>query len=54
MSPHGRIETGISRERKALAFLKCHADYIIDTSNLLTRELKAELEKIREQTQNIE
>ena len=46
MSPHGRIETGISRERKALAFLKRHADYIIDTTNLLTRELKAELDKI--------
>ena len=46
MSPHGRIETGIARERKALAYLKAHADYIIDTSNLLTRELKAELDKI--------
>ena len=46
MSPKGRIETGISRERKALAFLKGHADYIIDTTNLLTRELKAELDKI--------
>jgi UPF0042 nucleotide-binding protein len=46
MSPKGRIETGISRERKSLAFLKEHADYIIDTTNLLTRELKAELDKI--------
>ena len=46
MSPKGRIETGISKERKALAFLKGHADYIIDTSNLLTRELKVELDKI--------
>lgn len=46
MSPRGRIETGISKERKALAFLKGHADYIIDTSNLLTRELKVELDKI--------
>ena len=46
MSPRGRIETGIARERKALAYLKAHADYIIDTSNLLTRELKAELDKI--------
>ena len=46
MSPHGRIETGISRERKALAFLKRHADFIIDTTNLLTRELKSEQDKI--------
>ena len=46
MSPKGRIETGITKERKALAFLKSHADYIIDTSNLLTRELKEELDKI--------
>ena len=46
MSPKGRIETGISRERKALAFLKSHADYIIDTTNLLTRELKEELDRI--------
>ena len=46
MSPKGRIETGITKERKVLAFLKGHADYIIDTSNLLTRELKVELDKI--------
>ncbi len=46
MAPEERIETGITRERKELAFLKGHADYIIDTSNLLTRELKAELDKI--------
>lgn len=46
MSPRGRIETGISRERKELSFLKEHADYIIDTSNLLTRELKVQLDRI--------
>ncbi len=46
MAPRGRIETGIARERKALSFLKGHADYIIDTSNLLTRELKAQLDRI--------
>lgn len=46
MSPEGRVENGIAKERKALAFLKGHADYIIDTSNLLTRELKTELDKI--------
>lgn len=41
-----RIDKGISQERKQLEFLKKHADYIIDTSSLLTRELKQELEKI--------
>ena len=46
MAPRGRIETGISRERKALKYLKEHADYIIDTSNLLTRELKTQLDRI--------
>ena len=46
MAPKGRIETGISKERKALSFLKEHADYIIDTSNLLTRELKVQIDRI--------
>lgn len=46
MAPEERVENGIQRERKALSFLKDHADYIIDTSNLLTRELKTELDKI--------
>ena len=32
--------------RDRLGFLKKHADYIIDTSQLLTRELKQELDKI--------
>lgn len=42
----GRIDEGIRRERAALGFLKEHADYIIDTSMLLTRELRSEMEKI--------
>ncbi len=42
----GRIEDGIAAERLALEFLKKQADYIIDTSTLLVRELRAELEKI--------
>ena len=42
----GRIDSGIEKERLKLAFLKEEADYIIDTSKLLTKELKAELEKI--------
>ena len=42
----GRLENGIEKEREKLAFLKREADYIIDTSMLLTRELRKELEKV--------
>ena len=41
-----RVDKGIEMERGELEFLKKRADYIIDTSQLLTRELKMELEKI--------
>ncbi len=52
----GRIDSGILKERGKLAFLKENADYIIDTSKLLTKELRQELEKIfvnRETYQNL-
>ena len=42
----GRLDKGIEKERVKLAFLKKDADFIIDTSKLLTRELRQELEKI--------
>lgn len=42
----GRVDQGIRQERERLGFLKAAADYIIDTSQLLTRELRQELEKI--------
>ena len=42
----GRVDRGLAQEREKLAVLKRHADYIIDTSKLLTRELNMELEKI--------
>ena len=42
----GRVDDGIRRERQAIEFLKKQADYILDTSNLLTRELRSEMEKI--------
>ena len=42
----GRLENGIEKVREKLAFLKNEANYIIDTSMLLTRELRKELEKI--------
>ncbi len=46
LSKGGRINEGIAKEREKIEFLKQRADYIVDTSNLLTRELKAELDKI--------
>jgi UPF0042 nucleotide-binding protein len=42
----GRIDSGIEKERVKLGFLKEEADFIIDTSRLLTKELRQELEKI--------
>lgn len=46
LSGGGRINDGIAAEREKIDFLRQRADYIIDTSNLLTRELKLELDKI--------
>ena len=46
LSPEGRVEDGVRKEREVLADIRSMATYIIDTTNLLTRELKAELERI--------
>ena len=46
LSGSGRVDTGIAREREKIMFLKIRATYILDTSKMLTRELKLELEKI--------
>ena len=46
LSLDGNLMSGISRERALLASIKQAADYVIDTTNLLTRELKAELDRI--------
>jgi len=46
LAGEGRVDQGIAEERKMLEFIKKQADYIIDTSQLLTRELKSELDKI--------
>lgn len=46
LAKDGRIDEGIRKERQAMAFLKEHADIILDTSTLLTRELRSEMEKI--------
>ena len=43
---NGRIIDGIKKERELIGFIKDEADYIIDTTNLLVREFKSELDKI--------
>lgn len=52
LAGNGRMENGIRLERERMEFLKKRADYIIDTSQLLTRELKTELDKIFVNNQN--
>ena len=42
----GHIDRGIAKEREEIAFLKIRATFILDTSKMLTRELRVELEKI--------
>ncbi|MBO6065745.1 MAG: RNase adapter RapZ [Lachnospiraceae bacterium] len=46
LTPYGRVEDGVKKERQILEELRKASDYVIDTSNLLTRELKAELDRI--------
>ena len=41
-----RVDKGIKKERKELQYLKDKADYLIDTSHMLTRELKRQLSKV--------
>ena len=42
----GRVEDGVRKERKILEKMRKEADYVLDTSKLLTRELKEELDRI--------
>ena len=46
LSPVGRVEEGIRKEREILKGIRDKADYVIDTSSLLTRELKEEVDRI--------
>ncbi len=46
LSSGGRIEDGIRKEREILKDIRNKSDYVIDTSRLLTRELKEELDRI--------
>ena len=46
LSGEGRIEEGIESERRILQGIRESADYVLDTSQLLTRELRRTLEDI--------
>ena len=48
LSAGGRIEDGISTERQYLMPLRDAADYVLDTSDLLTRQLRGELQRLFE------
>lgn len=46
LSAMGRVEKGIALEQERLAFLRKKADIIIDTSHMLIRDLKVQINKI--------
>lgn len=46
LAADGRVEDGVRAERRVLENVRRNADYVIDTTNLLTRELKEELDRI--------
>ncbi len=46
LAADGRMEEGIEKEREILKDIKSIADYVIDTSNLLTRQFKEEIDRI--------
>lgn len=52
LAGEGRVDKGIDEERRRLVFLKQQADYIIDTSQMITRELRAEIHKIFVENKN--
>nr|WP_294469411.1 RNase adapter RapZ [uncultured Sellimonas sp.] len=52
LAGEGRVDKGIDEERRRIVFLKQQADYIIDTSQMLTRELRAEIHKIFVENKN--
>ncbi len=46
LSPDGRVDEGIAKEREQLKELRVRANYIINTTRLLTRDLLAQLRTI--------
>ena len=49
---NGSLEDSIKKERQMLSTLRVSADYVFDTSSLLTRDLKTELERIFVQSED--
>lgn len=54
LSKGGAIADGIQKERNILKEVKPKATYVIDTSNILTRELKEQINRIFVQNQSFE
>ncbi len=54
VSKQGSLIEGITKERKKLAEIREIADYIIDTSNINTYQLKHEMEKIFDTGEKLE
>jgi len=52
LAPGGRIIDGLKEERNILKDIRNKADFIIDTSNLLPRQLKEEITNILNDTKN--
>lgn len=46
LGPDGNLEQAIRKERKELSSIRTKADYVFDTTKLLTRELKQEIDRI--------
>ncbi len=46
LAQEGRIEDGVRKEKQILRKIRSMSDYVIDTSNLLTRDLKQEIDRI--------
>ncbi len=53
-SGEGRVEDGIKKERQLLNTLRGQADYIIDTSGLLTRQLREQILALFEERRGYE
>lgn len=54
VSKDGNIQDGILKEKEKLKGIRDSADYIIDTSDLTTAQLKTELKKIFDTGENVE
>ena len=54
LSKDGRVETGIDAERQEMGWIKEKADFIIDTSHLLTKELRKQIADIFEKNRAYE